>query len=220
MTTSEQTQPTATATAATHALATSDVDLANARKAEREAVRELRNILSAEPWVQALVKVAVARRQIEVVAAVEHEAHQVLNTPASQRRTRATPTVGSIAAWRDGSPSAEFLARPLAEAVDALAGDEISNEITRRLEALHKADAKATRWHRKLEADAAEDPIIALSLRPGAIEVTTATLPDGRIITTHRNISTGQSVSLTEDGKPYTPPAPKPVRMGGPSRFR
>lgn len=206
---------------ATKVLHDADASMAAARIERRQAERDLRAALSDEPWFTALVKVAVARRRSDVIAAGEAEAHAILQTPTSERRMRPSQIVPSIAAWSNGVPSPDFLIRPLIAAVDEVADAEIEAAKQAHVESVRAGDtAAAVEWLDAHEAAASSTPTAAVTRKPGTVEVFTQTHKDGRVLTTHRNVSTGESVTVDESGQPYTPPPVPPVPMGGPSPFR
>lgn len=176
----------------------------------RAAERALREALANEPWVQALKDWHMARRRADLVHEREDTARRFLDLPPAN----ATPAPESAAHWRNGTPSPEFLLRPLLGLIDSTVDTDLETERTARADdlhgILHAPDGKA-------------DPLANLPTpRAGTAvrdqhraETWRRHTSDGTVILAHRNLDEDRVTYTLEDGTPYQPPAPTDPTTAG-----
>lgn len=177
-------------------------------KAARHAEREFRAALADQPWVQALIDLAAARRRRDVVAAMVERAHAALGSEAPPRNMAA---LDSIAGWHDGQISPDFLARPIAAVVDDAASERIAREIAESNAAADAVIADSEKLAELREQNAQDtqraeaDPAARVRLGGGRVEVSTVDI-DGLTYTRHHNLDTNESVIVDADGNEYRRP--------------
>lgn len=158
----------------------------------RAAEASLLDALKAEPWVLALVELQAARQAADMVDERHNLAREFVDLPPLTPRA----VDGSVTMWQDGSPSPEFLVRPVVRVVDALADEttELERESLRvDLEALL----------------AGTDPLPEpeeVTADPSRVEVVNLTAADGTHVVATRHLDNGFTEYHREDGTPYLPP--------------
>ncbi|EOM74608.1 hypothetical protein DW322_03385 [Rhodococcus rhodnii] len=176
--------------------------------ATRQAERQFRAALADQPWVQALVDLAAAKRGRDVASAMVERAHAALGSEPPPRNMAA---LDSIAGWHDGQISPDFLARPIAAVVDDAASERIAREIDESNAAADTviADSEKLAELRDQNAQdaqrAADDPVARVRLGGGRMEVDTVDI-DGTSYTRHFNLDTNESVIIDADGNEYRRP--------------
>ncbi|MFI8661847.1 hypothetical protein ACIGKR_17750 [Rhodococcus qingshengii] len=178
-----------------------------AKKGVRAAERALREALAEQPWVVALIDLATARHQSSVIADTEQRAHSALGSEAPVRSSMSY----SLASWFEGSPSADFLLRPLLTVVDGTAeqrADQQREERRAAVDALIANEQQIAALAEQSERDAEladSDPIARVRFGGGRMEVHEVDIR-GTTYTRHRNIDTNASVIVDADGNVYVPP--------------
>lgn len=182
-------------------------DKAAAARAEREAQAAFEQVLAEQPWVQALLDVATARRQKRLLTELEDHARATIGLPIPNR----TDPLVSIGHWDNGQLSADFLARPIANAVDQRAAEREQQQRNERQQQIEQqiADDKHIAELRAVndrdEHAAEQDPIERVRAGGGRVDIDTLTI-DGETHTRYFNLDTRAEVIIRPDGEVYKRP--------------
>lgn len=182
-------------------------DKTAAAKAEREAQAAFEQVLAEQPWVQALLDVATARRQKRLLTEIEDHARATIGLPIAQR----TDPLVSIGHWDNGQLSADFLARPIANTVDQRAAQHEQQQRNTHQQQInqlisdpqHIAELRAI--NDRDEQAAEHDPVERVRAGGGRVDIDTLTI-DGQLHTRYLNVDTRAEVILTPDGEVYRRP--------------
>lgn len=192
-------------------------DKAAAAKAEREAQTAFEQVLAEQPWIAALLDVATARRQKRLTTELEDHARASIGLPIPNR----TDPLVSIGHWDNGQLSADFLTRPIANAVDKQAAEREQQQRNTRQQHIEQliADDKHIAELRAIndrdEQAAEHDPIERVRAGGGRVDVDTLHI-DGQPHTRYFNLDTRAEVIIRPDGDVYRRP-PRTARIDTPA---